>query len=97
MWLLERCRKEWGDEAPSDYGVLLADAMKATAFQSIINPDDEMFANPADMQAAIKQYCAETGQHVPKAMPRYAAAYSTVWRCVTVRCSAILKKCRCSR
>lgn len=75
MWLLERCRKEWGDEAPSDYGVLLADAMKATAFQSIINPDDEMFANPADMQAAIKQYCAETGQHVPE-------GYAEICRCI---------------
>lgn len=75
MWLLERCRKEWGDEAPSDYGVLLADAMKATAFQSIINPDDEMFANPADMQTAIKQYCAETGQHVPE-------GYAEICRCI---------------
>lgn len=75
MWLLERCRKEWGDEAPSDYGVLLADAMKAEAFQSIINPDDPMFANPADMQAAIKQYCAETGQHVPE-------GYAEICRCI---------------
>lgn len=75
MWLLERCRKEWGDDAPSDYGVLLADAMKATAFQSIINPDDAMFANPSDMQEAIRQYCAVTGQHVPE-------GYAEICRCI---------------
>ena len=75
MWLLERCRKEWADSAPSDYGQLLSEAMKVTAFQSIINPDDKMFANPADMQQAIKDYCAATGQHVPD-------GYAELCRCI---------------
>lgn len=75
MWLLERCRKEWGDDAPADYATLLADAMKAPAFQSIINPDDETFANPADMQEAIKAYCRTAGQHVPE-------GYAEICRCI---------------
>ena len=75
MWLLERCRKEWADSAPSDYGQLLSEAMKVTAFQSIINPDDKMFANPANMQQAIKDYCAATGQHVPD-------GYAELCRCI---------------
>ncbi|MCD8290434.1 MAG: rhamnulokinase [Prevotella sp.] len=75
MWLLERCRKEWGDSAPSDYGTLLGEAMKVTAFQSLINPDDDMFANPSNMQEAIKQYCSETGQHVPE-------GYAEICRCI---------------
>ena len=75
MWLLERCRKEWGDDAPADYGVLLAEAMKVPAFQSLINPDDPVFANPADMQGAIKEYCRATGQHVPE-------GYSEICRCI---------------
>ncbi|MDY4732788.1 MAG: rhamnulokinase [Prevotella sp.] len=75
MWLLERCRKEWADSAPSDYGQLLGEAMKVTAFQSIINPDDKMFANPANMQQAIKDYCAATGQHVPD-------GYAELCRCI---------------
>lgn len=75
MWLLERCRKEWADSAPSDYGQLLSEAMKVPAFQSIINPDDKMFANPADMQQAIKDYCAATGQHVPD-------GYAELCRCI---------------
>ncbi len=66
MWLLERCRKEWGDSVTSDYGVLLGEAMEAKPFQSLINPDDKVFANPVCMQDAIRQYCRETGQHVPE-------------------------------
>ena len=75
MWLLERCRKEWGDDAPADYGTLLGEAMKVEPFQSIINPDDETFANPANMQQAIKDYCAKTGQHVPE-------GYAETCRCI---------------
>lgn len=75
MWLLERCRKEWGDTAPSDYGILLREAMKVPAFQSLINPDDAMFANPSNMQNAIKEYCLKTGQHVPD-------GYAEICRCI---------------
>jgi rhamnulokinase len=74
MWLLERCRKEWTD-APSDYGTLISEAMKVTAFQSIINPDDAMFANPANMQQAIRDYCQQTNQHVPE-------GYAELTRCI---------------
>ena len=49
--------------------------MKAMGFQSIINPDDKMFANPVNMEEAIKEYCRETGQHVPE-------GYAEVIRCI---------------
>ena len=74
MWLLERCRKEWTD-APESYSDLLRDAMATPAFQSIINPDDDMFANPANMQETIKQYCSVTKQHVPN-------GYAEICRCI---------------
>lgn len=63
MWLLERCRGAWGD---TSYLVLIAEAEASEPFRSLINPDNEQFANPADMQAAICAYCAETGQPVPE-------------------------------
>lgn len=75
MWLLERCRKEWGDKAPADYATLISETMAVKPFQSLINPDDEMFANPADMEQAIKQYCEQTGQHVPE-------GYAETCRCI---------------
>ena len=74
MWLLERCRKEWTD-APRDYGRLMTDAMQAKPFQSMINPDDPMFANPSDMQEAIRRYCRDSGQHVPE-------GYAEICRCI---------------
>ena len=75
MWLLERCRKEWGDSVPQDYATLFGEAMKTDAFRSVINPDDEMFANPANMQNAIQEYCRQTGQKVPE-------TYAEIIRCI---------------
>ena len=57
------------------HGTLIAEAMKQPAFQSIINPDDTCFANPASMVEAIKQYCEKTGQHVPQ-------SYGEFCRCI---------------
>lgn len=75
MWLLERCRKEWGDTVPQDYGVLFSDAMKVPGFQSVVNPDDPSFANPVNMQEALQEYCRKTNQHVPE-------GYAEVVRCI---------------
>jgi rhamnulokinase len=67
MWLLERCRAEWGTEAEvNDYPTLIADAMAAPAFVSFINPDDPSFANPVSMVKSIQDYCSKTGQPVPE-------------------------------
>ena len=65
MWIYERCRKEWTD-APKSHSELQGEAMKQPAFQSLINPDDPMFANPSSMTDAIREYCRKTGQHVPE-------------------------------
>ena len=74
MWLYERCRKEWTD-APKSHPELIAEAMKQPAFQSIINPDDPMFANPTSMVEAIQTYCRQTNQHVPE-------GYAEICRCI---------------
>lgn len=63
MWLLERCRLNWGDVS---YPELIAEADAAPAFRSLIYPDDPTFANPADMELAIKEYCCRTHQPVPE-------------------------------
>lgn len=74
LWLLERCRKEWTD-APENVNQISADSMEAKPFQSLINPDDPMFANPISMVEAIKNYCRQTGQHVPQ-------GYREIARCI---------------
>ena len=67
MWLYERCRKEWPEEVRQlSHPELQGSAMQVEGFRSIINPDDKAFANPSSMIEAIRQYCRETGQHVPE-------------------------------
>lgn len=64
MWLLERCRLEWG---PNKYTYRGLDALaaKLPPFRSVINPDAPCFANPPSMMKAIRDYCKKTGQEVP--------------------------------
>ena len=67
MWLYERCRKEWPEEVRQlSHPELQGSAMKVEAFRSIINPDDDLFANPPSMIEAIQGYCRQTGQPVPE-------------------------------
>lgn len=62
MWLLERCRGEWGE---CSYPELIAEAKTAEPFRSIIDPDAPVFANPVSMEEAIRQYCKDSGQPIP--------------------------------
>lgn len=63
MWLLERCRAQWGE---TSYPGLIAEAAACEPFRSLIHPDDALFANPADMEQAIKDYCSARRQPVPE-------------------------------
>ena len=67
MWLYERCRKEWPEEVQKlSHPELQGSAMSVEPFRSLINPDDDMFANPDSMIGAIQQYCRQTSQPVPE-------------------------------
>ena len=70
MWIYERCRKEWKEAAdgPADLAHLSLQkaAILSEPFRSIINPDDAVFANPASMLLAIRDYCQRTHQPVPE-------------------------------
>ncbi|KXB81710.1 putative rhamnulokinase [Prevotella sp. DNF00663] len=64
MWIYERCRKEFSER--KSHGELIAEAMQAEPFRSIIDPDDASFTNPRSMTEAICNYCRKTGQPVPQ-------------------------------
>lgn len=78
MWLYERCRNEGfrrreergaGSEergAMPGHGELMQLAAEAEPFRCLINPDDEVFANPESMTEAIQDYCRQTGQPIPE-------------------------------
>lgn len=64
LWLLESCRREWGDAAPG-LTALVAQAAALPPPSSLIFPDDPRFLNPPSMVSAIRQYLFETGQTPP--------------------------------
>lgn len=65
MWLLEGCRKKWGERDVS-YEALIQEAERTPAFRSLIFPDDPLFLNPPDMLIAIQEFCRCTNQPIPE-------------------------------
>lgn len=66
MWLVEQCRKKWMAQSKDyTYTQMTEMAESAKAYAGRINPDDPRFANPADMEAEIKNAVADNGFAVP--------------------------------
>jgi rhamnulokinase len=68
LWLVQECRRTWGSAASGvpSYKVLEKTASEAPPFKSLIDPDSPMFLSPADMPAAITEFCKRTGQKPPE-------------------------------
>ncbi len=64
LWLFERCRDEFSN-VPENIAELSALCLQSDC-DSIINPDDPMFAHPQSMTRAIDTYCTQTRQEVPR-------------------------------
>lgn len=66
LWVFQQARAAWrrrGEEY--GYSELTAMASEATPFATVLNVDDPLFLNPADMLDAIARHCADTGQAPP--------------------------------
>jgi rhamnulokinase len=67
LWLVQECRRSFARAgAAADYAGLTCQAAAAPAFRSLIDPDHADFLKPDDMPAAIRAFCANTGQPVPE-------------------------------
>ena len=67
LWVLHECRRVWALEGRRlSFGQLLAQAEEAPALRSFIDPDDPAFAEPGDMPARVRAFCAHTGQEEPR-------------------------------
>jgi rhamnulokinase len=67
LWLLQECARMW--EAAGKrcaWSELEEAAAKAAAFRSFIDPAAEELQSPEDMCAALRRYCARTGQPAPE-------------------------------
>jgi rhamnulokinase len=62
LWLVQRVGEEL---AIADATALVAAAQAAAPWRCLIDPDDPRFLNPPSMIAAIRGFCAETGQPEP--------------------------------
>ena len=75
LWMLQGCRQAWtARELSYDHVELMDLAAHADAFPSLVDPDHASFMRPADMLAAIDQFCARTQQLVPRTPGAYVRA-----------------------
>jgi rhamnulokinase len=67
LWLVQECRRAWA-RSGRDYGYdeLARLAAAAPPFASLVNPDDPSFLLPANMPAALADFCRRTGQPAPE-------------------------------
>ncbi len=67
LWIVQQCRAQWKREGHDwSWDRLIQLAEQAPAMLAIIDPDDVSFAAPANMPAAIRDYCRRTAQQPPE-------------------------------
>jgi len=67
LWLLQSVRRIWMKEGVElSYSEITNLAEESEPFQYFVNPDDDSFLNPPNMESAIKEFCKRTHQKVPK-------------------------------
>jgi rhamnulokinase len=66
LWMLQGCRNYWCTKGQSaEYRELVELAGREPAFKHLVDPDDECFLRPANMSAAIDDFCRKTNQPTP--------------------------------
>lgn len=75
LWIIQECLRCWEKEG-RNYGwsEVIEAATVAPTFCSLLDPADKVFEMPADMPAAVQQYCRETAQTVPQGVGGFARA-----------------------
>lgn len=67
LWLIQESRRQWKREGLNySYSELEEMALNSKPMQCFIDTDNELFSTPGDLPQRIKDYCAKTGQYVPK-------------------------------
>ncbi len=67
LWLVQECRRAWERAGKTySYEELMRLAEAAPPFPSLVDPDDSSFILPANMPAALADYCRRTGQPAPQ-------------------------------
>ena len=64
LWMIQCIKKEYNDKY--SFTDFVAEAKKATGFNSIVDVNDDSFFAPKSMIDAVKAYCEKTNQQVPQ-------------------------------
>jgi sugar (pentulose or hexulose) kinase len=72
-WIVQELRRLWKQRDGQEMGwdEITALVTQAEPFSSFIDPDDNGFYNPPDMEEAIASFCLKTGQTIPKNRATY--------------------------
>jgi rhamnulokinase len=101
LWMLQGCNNCWSAHA-GDYRELVELAKQEPAFAHLVDPDDESFLRPADMSAAIGDFCRKThqpapetpGAHVRCVLESLALKYAVVLRRLEQVCGRRIEQIR---
>jgi rhamnulokinase len=75
LWTIQECLRCWEKEGRSHgWNEVIEAAAVAPAFRSLLDPNDSEFELPADMPAAVQDYCGRTGQPAPRTVGEFARA-----------------------
>jgi rhamnulokinase len=67
LWLVQECRRVWERSGTAySYDELMRQAEAAPPFASLVDPDDLSFILPANMPAALADFCRKSGQPAPE-------------------------------
>jgi rhamnulokinase len=67
LWLVQECRRAWQRAGTThSYEELMRQAETAAPFVSLVNPNDPSFILPANMPAALADFCRKSGQPAPQ-------------------------------
>jgi len=90
LWILQGCRNYWSTKGQSaDYRELVELAGREPAFKHLVDPDDECFLRPANMPAAVDDFCRKTNQPAPSSPGAYV-------RCVMESLALKYRRVLCS-
>lgn len=67
-WIIQELRRIWKEKDGKEmsWDEIVALAKKARPFYAFIDPDNNIFYNPPNMEEAIKTFCRATGQPLPQ-------------------------------
>ncbi len=73
LWIIQECRREWAKGGEKlDWEFIKAEAARAPALRSVLDPDSPEFFKAGNMPGKIRDYCKRTGQPQPDSVGEFA-------------------------